>query len=91
MGPQKVRIPIHFNTDRKVLNAVFDTIGMVKPEESKVIRIKNTLRLDEVDISEGLLDSAKTRTDLEIIGEPRELEFDKNDNLKPILLNSISH
>ncbi|MDQ1329161.1 MAG: hypothetical protein QG641_2450, partial [Candidatus Poribacteria bacterium] len=59
MGPQKVRIPIHFDTDRKVLNAVFDTIGMVNPEESKVIRIKNTLRLDEIEVSEGFLDTVK--------------------------------
>jgi len=91
MGPQKVRIPIHLNTDRKVLNAVFDTVGMVKPEESHTVRIKNTLRLDEVEVSEGLLDAVKTRSDLEIIGEPKELEFDENDNLKPISLGSIGH
>jgi hypothetical protein len=45
MGPQKIRIPVHFDTDRDVLDAVFETIGMVKPEDSKVIRIKNTLKL----------------------------------------------
>jgi hypothetical protein len=91
MGPQKVRIPIHFNTDRKVLNAVFDTIGMVSPEESKVVRIKNTLRLDEVDVSEGFLDAVKSSSDLEVIGEPKELEFDESDNLKPISLSINNH
>jgi len=88
MGPQKVRIPIHFDNDRKVLDAVFDTIGLVNPEDSRVVRIKNTLRLDEVEISESLLEIAKTREDLEIIGEPKEIEFDKNDNLKPIVLQN---
>jgi len=86
MGPQKVRIPINFDNDRKVLDAVFDTIGMVKPEDSKVVRIKNTLRLDEVDISENLIEPAKARTDLEIIGKPKELVFDEKDNLKTIVL-----
>ncbi len=88
MGPQKVRIPIHFDNDRKVLDAVFETIGLVSPEDSKVVRIKNTLRLDEVDISESLLDLAKTREDINIIGEPREFEFDENDNLKPMILQN---
>jgi hypothetical protein len=87
MGPQKVRIPIHFDTDRKVLNAVFDTIGLVHPEESKVVRIKNTLRLDEIEVSEEFLYTARSRADLEIIGEPKDFEFDENDNLRPIRLH----
>jgi hypothetical protein len=86
-GPQKVRIPINFDNDRKVLDAVFDTIGMVKSEDSKVVRIKNTLRLDEVDISESLIEPAKARDDLEIIGKPKEMEFDEKDNLMPIILH----
>lgn len=83
MGPQKVRIPVYLDTDRKVLDAVFETIGMVKPEDSKVVRIKNTLKLGEVDISEKLLELAKERDDLEIIGEAKEMEFDSDDNLLP--------
>jgi len=81
MAPQKVRIPVYFDTDKKVLNAVFETIGMVKPEDSKVVRIKNTLKLDEIEISESLLEAAKKRSDLEIMGEIREMEFDHEDNL----------
>jgi hypothetical protein len=81
MGPQKVRIPVYFDTDRKVLDAVFETIGMVKPEDSKVVRIKNTLKLSEVDISEKLVEFVKNRSDLEILGEAKELKFDSDDNL----------
>lgn len=84
MGPQKVRIPIYFDNDIKVLNGVFDTIGLVKAEDSRVVRIKNTLKLDEVDISESLLCEAEKRHDLEIVGESREIEFDDNDNIKPL-------
>ncbi len=83
MGPQKVRIPIHFDTDRKVLDAVFETIGLVKPEESKVVRIKNTLKLSEVEVSEKLLDAVKERDDLEIAGELKEIGFDSDNNLTP--------
>ncbi len=84
MGPQKVRIPIYFDTDKKILDAVFDTIGLVKPEDSRVVRIKNTLKLDEVYISQALLSEAQKRPDLEIIGEPMEMEFDNSAILKPL-------
>jgi len=83
MGPQKVRIPIYFDTDRRILDAVFETIGMVEPEDSKVVRIKNTLKLQEVDISESLLQPAKDRSNLEIIGDLKEIQFDSQGNLTP--------
>ena len=84
MGPQKVRIPVYLDTDREVLDAVFQTIGLVEPEESKVVRIKNTLVLDEVEVSEGLLEAVKERDDLEIAGELKEMEFDFEGNLTPL-------
>ncbi len=84
MGPQKVRIPVHFDTDREVLDAVFQTIGLVESEESKVVRIKNTLVLDNVGISESLLDAAKERDELEVTGELKEMEFDSEGNLVPL-------
>lgn len=83
MGPQKVRIPVHFDTDRKVLDAVFETIGMIKPEDSKVVRIKNTLRLAQVEVSESLLEAVRAREDLEIAGQLMEMQFDSEDNLLP--------
>jgi hypothetical protein len=82
LGPQKVRIPINFEDDRKVLDAVFNTIGLIKPEDSRVVRIKNTLKLDEVDISEALLDEVKKRDDLEIVGKPKAFEFTDDNILK---------
>ncbi len=85
MGPQKVRIPVYLDTDREVLDAVFETIGMIKPEDSKVVRIKNTLKLGEVDISEKLLDAAKKRDDLEVIGEPEEMKFDSEGNISQLV------
>ncbi|MFC1717250.1 lactate racemase domain-containing protein [Candidatus Poribacteria bacterium] len=81
MGPQKVRVPIYFDTDREVLDAVFQTIGMVEPEDSKVVRIKNTLILDKVEVSESLLEAMKERDDLEPVGELGEMEFDSEGNL----------
>ncbi len=81
MGPQKVRVPIYFDTDREALDAVFQTIGMVEPEDSRVVRIKNTLILDKVEVSESLLEATKERDDLETAGELRDMEFDSEGDL----------
>lgn len=83
LSPQKVRIPVYFDTDKKVMDAAFETIGMVVPKESRIVRIKNTLKLEEVEISESLLDEAKEREDLEIIGELKQITFDSNGFLLP--------
>jgi len=91
MGPQKVRIPVYFDTDREVLNAVFETIGMVKPEGSRVVRIKNTLELAEVEVSESLLEAVKARDDLEIAGELKQMDFDSEGNLMPFTAININH
>lgn len=84
MGPQKIRIPVYFDTDKEVLDAVFQTIGMVKAEESKVVRIKNTLKLDDVEISEALVEAVKDREDLELAGELEDIKFDSEGNLLPL-------
>jgi hypothetical protein len=76
MGPQKSRIPIFFDTDQEVLDAAFATIGMTPPEKSRAVRIKNTLHLGQVAISEALLDEAAGRDDLELLVRPTPLEFD---------------
>ena len=44
-------------------------------------RIKNTLALEKVYISEVLLKEAEKREDLEIIGELKEMLFDSAENL----------
>jgi len=84
MGPQKIRIPIYFDTDQEVLDAVFQTIGMVEPEKSRVVRIKNTLKLHEVEVSEALLETVKGRDDLEIAGQLKGMEFGSEGNLSPL-------
>jgi len=46
-----------------------------------VVRIKNILKLDEVCVSEALLQEFAHRDDIEIIGTLEEMKFDKEGNL----------
>ena len=82
LGPQKSRIPFHYDTDLEVIEAALNTIGLTPPEEAKVVRIQNTLKLGEVDISEILVEDAELRSDLEIISEAKAFTFDSSGNLR---------
>lgn len=83
LGPQKSKIPFYYDTDREAIEVALNTIGLTPPEGAKMVRIENTLRLTEVDISEALLEDAKLRSDLEVIGKLKSFEFDTSGNLLP--------
>lgn len=82
LGPQKSRIPMYFDTDREAIENALETIGLTKSEDCKVVRIKSTLHLEDVECSEVLLEELEERSDLEIVGELKEMEFDRDHNLK---------
>lgn len=84
LGPQKSRIPMYFDTDRETIENALETIGLTKPEDCRVVRIKSTLHLEEVECSEPLLKAIKERPDLEITGGLKEMKFDSEGNLKEL-------
>ena len=49
----------------------------------RVVRVKNTLRIAEVDVSESLLPEVATRDDLTQVGDPAPLAFDAAGALLP--------
>lgn len=84
MTPEKARIPIAFETDREAITAALSTVGPIDPREAKVIRVKNTLEMEELQVSEALRKELKGRKDVTILDDPQELEFDESGNLFPI-------
>ena len=81
LSPESARIPITFDTDREAVEAALGTIGLVKPEEARIVRIQNTLLLEELDVSEALLSEVKQRDTLEILWGPKPLMFDSTGGL----------
>jgi hypothetical protein len=76
LSPESARIPMTVDTDREAVDAALGTIGLVQPEEARIVRIKNTLLLEELDVSEALLEEAKQRGNIEILWGPKPLVFD---------------
>jgi hypothetical protein len=73
--------PFDYETDREILDIALPTIGLAEPPNAKVLWIHNTLDLVEVECSEAYLAEAKTKPNLEILTEPRDLPFDAKGNL----------
>lgn len=69
-------IPIHYASDREVLDVSLPIIGLTEPVDAKLMWIHNTLDVAEVECSAAYLDEARERTDLEIISDVRPLPFD---------------
>jgi hypothetical protein len=72
-----------FSTDREALEAVLKTIRVSDPLCARIVRIKNTLELKTILISESLLPEVRQRRDLFPLSDPHEVTFDPDGNLPP--------
>ena len=70
-------IPIHYPTDREVLNSALPLIGLTDPANAKLMWIQDTLHVSELECSVAYLEEARERDNLEIIVEPRPLPLDE--------------
>jgi hypothetical protein len=74
-------IPISKQTDREIIDLSLTCIGMVEPPEAKLMWIRDTLHLSELECSEAYYREAVERPDLTVLEEPRALPFDAIGNL----------
>jgi hypothetical protein len=81
--PMGAMIPLHFPTDREILDAAAPMIGLTEQPSAELMWIRNTLDVAEVECSTAYLQQARSRPDLEIVVDPRPLPFDAEGNLSP--------
>ena len=79
--PEAVRIPPYFDSDREAIETALNTVGDIPPQKAKIVRILNTLKLEEMMISEAVLPDAGPMDNLSTIGSPAAMEFDAQGNL----------
>jgi len=80
-------IPMIMNTDREAIALAVKTVVRVKPQDCRIVRIRNTLQLAEIQVSESLLAEVRSRPDrFEIVSEPAALPFDANGLLPALTL-----
>jgi hypothetical protein len=74
------------NTDEDAIRLAAKTVVRTKPENTRIVRIRNTLELVDIHVSEPLLAEVRARPEqFEIVGEPAPLKFDAKGTLYPML------
>jgi hypothetical protein len=63
------------NTDHDALVVALKTCARVSPATARIVHIKNTLELEEMEVSEPYLSELKSRNDVEVLSEPAPMAF----------------
>ena len=74
-------LPLDYETDAEIMEAALPMIGLRAPAEARILWIRNTMQLAEVECSSVLLEEAGRRPDLEVASELRPLPLDPDGNL----------
>ena len=68
-----IKLPMVLETKELAVKAAIKTCNAFDLNKVKAVRIKNTLDIGEIWISESLIEEAKQNSHLEVMSEPREL------------------
>ena len=82
-GPQRAQIPMAMATDRSAIAAAVQTCGQADPGAVTLVRMRNTLDLEHLLVSESLRPAVDADPDLEITGDAAPMAFDEKGRLLP--------
>jgi hypothetical protein len=80
----RVKLPLSFPNDREVLRAAFIALGEPDPRRVRILRIRDTLHLSRMWVSEGLLEEAQRRPRVSVLGRPEAPRFDRAGNFSDV-------
>ncbi len=74
LGPSK--LPLIMNNDKEAIAIAMRTCVRTDLNNVKIVRIKNTLELDTIEVSESCMEDVRNTDDLSIESTPYGMEFD---------------
>lgn len=81
--PEMGKIPLTLKNDRYAVEIAIKCVGLIPNNKLKIMRIKNTALLSDVDVSEGYQEELAKRSDLEVVMEKKKMGFNTDGNLLP--------
>jgi hypothetical protein len=75
---ERAKIPMVLENDRETLAAAVRCNWGVEPEDTRFVRIPNTLHLRYLYLSENLLDEALANGNVEVVEDAAEMVFDED-------------
>lgn len=79
--PEPGKMPMLLDNQKLTIQAAIKTAALTDSSQVRMVRIKDTLHLDEIEISESMLPEAKALENIEILSEPYELNFNEDGDL----------
>lgn len=79
--PMSVKIPMVLKNDRQAIQAAVKMSNVEDRNDVRMVRIKNTVSLAEIEVSENLIPYVQAHPNMEVIGAPFELSFNGEGNL----------
>ncbi|MBW4845759.1 MAG: nickel-dependent lactate racemase [Lachnospiraceae bacterium] len=75
------KIPLFTHTDQACIQIALKTCNYIDREHTRIVRIKDTMNLEEIYISESMVEEAVEMEHIEFIEGPGEWGFNKSGNL----------
>lgn len=75
------KIPLFAHSDRACIQIALKTCNYIDRENPRIVHIKDTMRLEEIEISQAMLEEARANEHIQILGEPHDWPFDEEGNL----------
>lgn len=82
--PEGSNLPVHLDSDKEVIDAALAINGTRAPEQARILHIRNTLQIEEVEVSQPCLDELEKKTNFEVVAGPYDWQFDGEGNLPSI-------
>ena len=79
---ERAKIPMVLSTDEEALETAVRCNWGVPPEETRFVRIPNTLHLEHLYVSENLVEEALANSDAEVVSGPEPLRFDDEGSIE---------
>lgn len=86
--PSLAKIPITLATEQELINVALQFMDPLPREDIRIVKIRNTLSLQEVEVSEIVWGEINDNPNFEQLSDPTEIAFDEQGNYKPLLVGS---
>ncbi len=88
--PTLAAVPIDFETDREILDTALDLMGLTPPEKARIVWVRNTANMREMECSEMFLNEVRHWKDLSVLSGVHPLDFDAEGNLRDYVVGDAS-
>lgn len=75
------KIPFYVDNDKLAIQVALKTCATADKKHPRIVRIKNTMEIQEIEISEALIPEANACPTVDILSEPAPMAFDAKGDL----------